>query len=84
VIATRRLIRELREKARMRIDRDLEALILERLGTEPYPHTYTEQDLFEQIRKLVMCYGRTQEEALPEEVAKWYTKREGPKGGEAQ
>ena len=51
---TRRMIRSLREQSRMDIDNNLEALILQKYGTEPYPHTYTEQDLYEQIRKLVM------------------------------
>ena len=53
MIATRKMIRDLREHSRMQIDRPLEALILREFGTEPYPHTYTEQDLYEQIRKLV-------------------------------
>ena len=53
MIATRKMIRELREHSRMQIDRDLEALILREFGTESYPNTYTEQDLYEQIRKLV-------------------------------
>ena len=30
----------------------------ERLGSEPYPHTYTEQDLHEQSRKMIMLYNR--------------------------
>lgn len=55
---TRRMIRSLREQSRMDIDNNLEALILQKYGTEPYPHTYTEQDLYEQIRKLVMRYHR--------------------------
>jgi len=48
------MIHNLRVNARMHIDEDLEAVILQRFGTEPYPYTYTEQDLYEQIRKLVM------------------------------
>jgi len=51
--ATRRLVRRLREQSRLRIDEQLERLILERFGTEPTPYTYSEQDLWEQIRKLV-------------------------------
>ena len=51
--ATPRHIRRLREESRLRIDENLEALILKRFGTEPYPRRYTEQDLSEQIRKLV-------------------------------
>ncbi len=54
---TRKMIHNLRADARMHIDQDLEAVILQRFGTEPYPYTYTEQDLYEQIRKLVMRYN---------------------------
>ena len=34
-----------------RIDARLERMLLEQLGTEPYPHSYTEQDIHEQSRK---------------------------------
>jgi hypothetical protein len=40
------------------IDEHLEKMLLERLGSEPYPHTYTEQDLHEQSRKMIMQYNR--------------------------
>jgi hypothetical protein len=55
--ATPRLVRRLREESRLRIDEELERLILERFGTEPIPYTYSEQDLWEQIRKLVAHYN---------------------------
>jgi hypothetical protein len=55
--ATPRMIRELRQQGRMPIDPDLEALILQEYGSEPYPYTYTEQDLHEQIRKLILQYN---------------------------
>ena len=32
--------------------------LLERLGSEPYPHTYTEQDLHEQSRKMIIRYNQ--------------------------
>lgn len=35
---------------------ELEQLIYDRQGTEPEPYQYTEQDLHEQARKLVMRY----------------------------
>ncbi len=57
MIATPRMINALREHTRLNIDQDLEALILRKFGTEPYPYTYTHQDLHEQIRKLVMQYN---------------------------
>jgi len=54
----------------MKIDKDLEALILRKYGTEPYPHTYTEQDLYEQIRKLVMRYHHEELIDIPTEARK--------------
>ena len=75
--ATRTLVRQLREEARMRIDEDLEALILERLGNEPHPHTYTEQDLLEQVRKLVIDHNREHELPLDEV----FPQSKEPKGG---
>jgi hypothetical protein len=56
--ATRKMIRDLRKHSRMRINPALEALILRHFGTEPDPHTYTEQDLYEQIRKLVERFNK--------------------------
>ena len=35
-------------------DEQLEKILLMQLGTEPHPHVYTEQDLHEQSRKLIM------------------------------
>ena len=67
---TRRMIRSLPEQSRMSIDKDLEALILKKYGTEPYPYTYTEQDLYEQIRKLVMRYHEEHNDADPGERSK--------------
>ena len=39
------------------IDEHLEKMLLNRLGTEPHPHVYTEQDLHEQSRKMIMRYN---------------------------
>jgi hypothetical protein len=55
---TRKEIDRMRSDGRMRIDRDLEVLILERYGVEPDGPEYTDQDLYEQIRKLVNEYNR--------------------------
>ncbi len=40
-------------RCRWKIDKNLETLLLKRLGTEPSPYAYTEQDLYEQARKIV-------------------------------
>lgn len=59
MIVTKKYIRNLREKSFMEISEETEKRILERLGKEPEPdedgckHTYTEQDLYEQIRKMI-------------------------------
>ena len=42
-----------------RIDARLERILLEQLGTEPYPHSYTEQDIHEQSRKMIIRYNES-------------------------
>ena len=34
-----------------KIDDSLSRMLLEQLGTEPYPHEYTEQDIHEQAER---------------------------------
>jgi len=59
MIVTPKYINNLREKSFMKISADAEKLILEQFGSaieiddEGYQHTYTEQDIFEQIRKMI-------------------------------
>ncbi len=59
MIATKKYIRNLREQSFMDISEETEKRILEKLGKEPgedddgHMQTYTEQDLWEQIRKMV-------------------------------
>ena len=57
MVATRAYIQNLREQARMTINFELEALILTEYGREPIPYTFSSQDLYEQIRKLVYHYN---------------------------
>ena len=54
---TPKMINEMRRHGRIPIDKELEASLLEHYGTEPFPHTYTEQDLYEQIRKFIVQYN---------------------------
>ena len=54
---TRKQIQWMRSHGRMRIDADLEDIILARYAEEPDGPEYTEQDLHEQIRKLVNQYN---------------------------
>ena len=49
-------IQELRRNA-MEIPPELAEVLIDRLGEEPEPYTYTEQDLIEQVRKLIARYG---------------------------
>ena len=58
MIATRAMVNSLRVHGRQRIGRELEALILQQFGTEPLPYEYSEQDLHEQIRKLIYRYDK--------------------------
>ena len=56
-----------------RIDEELERMLLKQLGSEPYPHVYTEQDIYEQSRKMIMRYNENydnmiQQSGLPQAV----------------
>lgn len=59
MIVTKKYIRELREKNLIKVSAEAEKLILEKLGEEPGLdddgcwHTYTEQDIWEQVRKII-------------------------------
>lgn len=59
MIITKKYIRGLRERSFMEISPDAEKLLLEKLGQEPgeddegHPYSYTEQDIWEQARKII-------------------------------
>jgi hypothetical protein len=59
MIVTKKYIRDLREKSFIEISKETEKRILEKFGKEPEQdedgrkHTYTEQDIWEQIRKMI-------------------------------
>lgn len=57
MVVTSEMIQDLRIHARKKINEELEALILDQLGSEPYPHTYSEQDIYEQMRKIIRDYN---------------------------
>jgi len=56
MVVTPELIQDLRNHGWKKINSELEALILEQLGSEPYPNTYSEQDIHEQMRKIIQNY----------------------------
>jgi len=59
MIVTPKYIKNLREKSFMNISAENEQLILEKFGSaieiddDGHQHTYTEQDIIEQIRKMI-------------------------------
>ena len=55
MILTRKMINQMRRYSR--IDETLEQMLLDQLGTEPYPYVYTEQDIYEQSRKMILQYN---------------------------
>ena len=55
-VATKEYIESLRE-SRWVITKELEALILAEFSEEPDPHGWTDQDLYEQVRKIVNEYN---------------------------
>jgi len=61
---TKKMIDRLRFPGRMDIDGELETLLLQRFGTEPFPREYSEQDLHEQVRKYVSIYNQEREAVL--------------------
>lgn len=54
---TRKQIQRIRSHARMRIDTDLQDMILAQYGEEPDGPEYSDQDLHKQIRKLINQYN---------------------------
>jgi asparagine synthetase B (glutamine-hydrolysing) len=59
------LIDQLRFPGRMNIDAELENRLFEEFGTEPHPYEYSEQDLYEQVRKFIMHYNQEKEAVSP-------------------
>jgi hypothetical protein len=59
MIVTKKYIQDLRKHSFLHISKDMEKLILEQFGKEPEPdkdghiNEYTEQDIWEQIRKMI-------------------------------
>lgn len=71
MILTPQLINHMRRY--WRIDEELEKMLLKQLRNEPYPHVYTEQDIYEQSRKMIMRYNENydnmiQQSGLPQAV----------------
>lgn len=59
MIVTKKYIQDLREKSFLNISKEMDKRILDEFGEEPvldeegYYHEYTEQDIYENIRKML-------------------------------
>jgi len=53
MIINKKDISDLREKSHLKISQEMENIILEKFGREPEGYEYTEQDIYEQIRKML-------------------------------
>ena len=76
---TRTQIEHMRRHGRLRIDTELEAMILATYGVEPEPYTYTEQDLYEQIRKLINEHNQAHPDPRLNSLTPWERARPTPK-----
>lgn len=56
MIVDSKYVEELRRN-RIDIPQELEDILLDRLGDEPESYSYSEQDLYEQARKIVQRYS---------------------------
>jgi len=55
VTITRKYLRDWENNMRVVITSEQRQAILERFGTEPEPHTWTDQDVYIQIRNYLGC-----------------------------
>jgi hypothetical protein len=62
MILTLKMINDMRRY--WRIDKRLERMLLKQLGAEPFPHVYTEQDIYEQSRKMILRYNQLRGESM--------------------
>lgn len=58
MIASKKLIETICRNYRVEPNKILVAHILSVYGREPSPHVWTEQDLFEQIRKIILNHSK--------------------------
>jgi hypothetical protein len=62
---TRKQIDRMRGDGRLHIDDDLAEMIIAQYGSEPEPYEYSEQDLHEQVRKMIDRYNKNPELRKP-------------------
>jgi hypothetical protein len=61
MVLTKKHIQKMRLYGLVSISKELEQILRERLGTEPEPYEYSEQDIAEQSRKIIQEYQRKKE-----------------------
>jgi len=55
---TVKFLNEIFRQMGYRIDKPLESYLLDTYREEPFPYEWTEQDLYEQIRKIIHQYNQ--------------------------
>jgi len=55
MIVDRKYIEKIRQNM-IEVSEELEGILIDRLGKEPEPYTYSGQDLYEQTRKIIELY----------------------------
>jgi hypothetical protein len=58
MIITKKYIRKLEEYYRFRFPEGLKEALINQLGKEPEPYEYSDQDIWEQSRKIILSYRR--------------------------
>lgn len=58
MIMTQKYIQKLEEYFRFSFPKELKDELFNQLGEEPKPYEYSDQDIWEQSRKIVITYGR--------------------------
>ena len=75
---TRTQIEQMRRHGRLRIDAELEQLILDEFGVDPHPYEYSDQDLHEQMRKLINEYNQAHPDPTLNSLIPWERARPTP------
>ena len=65
-VLTKKNIARLRSHSKYIIPQELEDLLLEKFGQDPKPYVYTEQDIYEQSRKILEQYQLEHRPTLPD------------------
>lgn len=58
MIISKKYIRKLEEYYRFNFPKELKEALINRLGVEPVPYEYSDQDIWEQSRKIILSYRR--------------------------